>query len=360
MSWQTHIVAALLAVALAASGSPCVAQTRETPGVVGCETAPLAAVADSVAAAFDGHQFVFIGSTHGGKKIHDFLLCLISRPAFQQRVIDVLVEWANPAYQTLMDRYLLTLDQVPEDSLREVWFDTDAPQLWASLPQIPEFFAAVRTLNTRLEPARRLRVLGGSEPVNWATVESADDIANYPFKTNWAAHVITEHFAITPHKRLLVVYGDGHIHHNGGTLMSDVEAKLDRANLFVIGKIADLDAGESERIAQFGDPTRPFFVAPPSFPASGPYPKDLFYVDAEPLESYVDAIAYLGPDPDSSLAGSIEFTEAERAELARRRALQGDLRQLMLLRYGRRDFWFRAHPDDIPKRPSRDMAVPAP
>jgi len=352
-------LAALVSIALAPSISPCVAQTREMQGAtVACGSAEVAAVADSVAAAFDAHQFVFIGSTHGGKKAHDFLLCLLSRPAFQQRVTDVLVEWANPVHQTLMDRYLLTLDQVPEDSLRQVWFDTDYPQLWARLPQIPEFFAAAQAINMRLDPARRIRVLGGCEPVNWAAVRTSDDIAASPFKTNWAAHVITEHFAVRPDQRLLVVYGDGHIHHNGGTLMSDLEAKLDRAKLFVIGTISDLDAGESERVALFGDPTRPSFIVARNFPSSRPYPKDLFYAGSDLLASHVDAVAYLGPDPDRDLSNSIELTEAQRAELARRDGLKGDLRRLMQLRFGHRDIWFRTHPNDIPKRLSRDTKMP--
>jgi len=329
---------------------PVIKQTKDKQGAaVGCGSSQLAAVADSVAAEFDKHQFVFIGSTHGSKKTHDFLVCLLSRAAFQQRVTDVLVEWANPAHQTLMDRYLLTLDQMPVDSLQPVWFDTDGPQLWARLPQIPEFFDSVRAINTLLAPAKRLRVLGGADPVNWATVRTADDIASYPFKTNWAAHVITEHFAVKPEQRLLVVYGDGHIHH-GGTLMSDLDGKLDRARLFVIGTISDLGTDESERVARLGDPTRPFFTDGRNFPASGPYPKALFYAGAAPLISYVEGVVYLGPDPDHNLADSIAFSDAQRAELARRDALRGDARQLMRLRLGHRDVWFRTHPNDIPKR----------
>jgi len=308
-------------------------------------------VADSIAAAFADHQFVFIGSTHGGKKRHDLLLCLLARRAFQQRVMDVLVEWANPAHQALLDRYLLTLDEVPDDSLRLVWFDTDDPQLWARLPQIPAFFAAVREINRGLELEKRIRVLGGSEPVEWAKARTAEDIASYPFKTNWSAHVIAEHFAVEPQRRLLVVYGDGHIHHNGGTLISGVEGGLARDRLFVVGTIADLDSDERERVARLGDPARPFFISARDFPTSGPYPEALFYVDAGRLSSYVDALAYLGPHPDTSLANSIELTDAQRAELARRDALRGNRRQLMELRFARRESWFDSHPHDIPDRP---------
>lgn len=351
MVWRITSVTVFFSIGLAASSSRCVAQTVKTQGVdAACGSSQLATVADSVAASFDKHQFVFISSTHGSKKPHDFLLCLLSRPSFQQRVTDILVEWANPVHQTVIDRYLLKLEQVPDDSLRQAWFDTERPQLWARLPQIPEFYARVRAINSNLEPAKRIRVLGGCEPVNWVVVQTSDDLAVYPFKTNWAAHVITEHFAVRADQRLLVVYGDGHIHHNGGTMMSNLEAKLDRSQLFVVGTIRDQGTGDAERIARFGDATRPFFIAAAGFSSTQSLPRDLFYAVAGPLSSYIDALVYLGPDADRDLSNSIEFTEAQRAEIARRETIASDPR-LLQLRLGHRDVWFRTHPNDIPKRP---------
>jgi hypothetical protein len=348
MGQRISPLAALLSVPLVIALWPGVAQTgaMQARGSAG-SASDLAAVADRVAAQFDEHQFVFIGSTHGSAKAHQFLLRLLSRPAFQSRATDVLVEFASPVYQERMDRFLLKLEDVPESSLRRVWFETDAPRFWARLPQIPEFFAAVRAINERLEPAKRIRVLGGCEPVPWASARTAEDLANYSFKTNWAAHVITEHFAVKPEKRLLVVYGDGHIHHKGGTLMSDLEAKVNAARLFVVGTIRDRHRSEEERIARLGDPARPFFVPARSFPVMPSLPSDLFYAEAGSLGRYVDAVVYLGPDADRDLSNSLELTEAEREELTRREAIKTDVR----LRLRRRADWFRTHPNDIPDRP---------
>lgn len=349
---------AVLSVALSVFVTPRTARAWHTQDITStCSSGQLALVADSVAAVFDTHQFVFLGSTHGGKKSHDFLLCLLSRPGFQRRVTDVLVEWANPVHQTLVDRSLLSLEPVPEDSLRRVWFDTDAPELWARLPLIPQFYAAVRAINTRLEPARRIRVLGGCEPIDWSTVKSTSDVASYPFKNNWAAHVIAEHFARHPERRLLVVYGDGHINHNGGPMMADLESKLDRGRLFVVGTIGSLDSADVERVAGLGDRTRPLLLSARQLPSAGPYPRDLFYAGDDPLAAHVDAVAYLGPEADQDLSNATTLTQEERAELARRDALKGDLRRLMQLRFGRRDRWFRSHPNDIPARPWRGRAT---
>ena len=338
--------------ALLVSSSPIVPQKAETERAdPACASPALADVADEVAATFDAHRFVFFCSTHGDAKIHEFLLCLLSRPAFQRRVTDVLVEWGNPFHQGLADRYLLTLEQVPEDALSGVWFDTDYPKLWARLPQIPQFYAGVRAINQGLEPARRIRVLGGCDPVDWSSVRTVDGLARYPFKNNWAAHVVAEHFAVQPDKRLLVVYGDGHTHHNGGPLMSTLEEKIDRAELFMVGTIRDLESGEKEQVARFGDPSKPFFVTARDFPATESLPGDLFYADAGFLARFVDAVLYLGPEADRDLSNSLELSAAQRAELARREAILGDGRRVMERRLASRDLWFEKHPADLPERP---------
>ena len=339
------------ALALAAVVVPLSVQGQSGQDSDHCRSSEIAAAADSVATAFDTHQFVFIGSTHGGKKSHDFVLCVLSRPAFQQRAADVLVEWANPVHQPSIDRYLLRLDPLPVDSLRPAWLDTDAPELWGRLPLIPHFYSSVRAINTRLEPSRRIRVLGGGEPIDWSRVRSSADLTVYPFKNNWAGHVIGEHFAPTPGRRLLVVYGDAHIHHAGGFLAADLEGRVDRARRFVVGTIAALEEPDRTSLARLGDPSRPFYRAARSLPASGPYPGALFYVRDNPLRAHVDAVVYLGPEADESLAGSVELSPRERSELNRRAALRGDSRQLMGLRLESRDRWFQSHPNDLPARP---------
>jgi hypothetical protein len=163
--------------------------------------------------------------------------------------------------------------------------------------------------------------------------------------------VISEHFAAKPEQRLLVVYGDGHIHHSGGTLMSDLEAKLEQARLFVVGTIGQLAAGEKELVARLGDPARPFYLPARAFPAPGPLPGDLFYAGTGPLAKYVDALVYLGAEANRDLSNSLELSAAESAEVARRDALFENPRRLMELRFGRRGEWFRTHPNEIPQRP---------
>lgn len=166
--------------------------------------------------------------------------------------------------------------------------------------------------------------------------------------------MIAEHFAPDPERRLLVVYGDGHIHHNGGSMMGNLYATIDRAELFVVGTIDSLEPGDEERVARLGDPARPFYVSGDRLPSAGPYPRALFYVRDNPLAHHVDAVAYLGPEPDRDLSNRMELTPSEKAEVDRRDAIKGDLRELMQLRLGNRDRWFLSHPEDLPRDPRFD------
>lgn len=308
-----------------------------------------AAAADSVAAQFDTHQFVFMGSTHGWKKQHDFQLCLLSRPAFQRRVTDVMVEWANPVYQDLVDRYLIKLEAIPIDSLAPVWINTDAPDLWGRLTLMPEFYQAVRAINEHLDPARRIRVIGGCEPIDWSKVQTQDDVARYPYKSNWAAHVIMEHYASDPSHRLFVIYGEGHVNRRG-TLTAEARQKVSLDQWFMVGVVRERGQ-DGSLIAKMGDTTQAFFAGTNKLMTAPPYPRDLSIARQEPLSSVVNAVVYLGPEPDESMSHAVELTPAERAEVARHEEIKGDLRQLMQMRYGRRAEWFKAHPNDLPRRP---------
>ena len=315
-----------------------------------------AAAADSLAVRFDDHQFVLIGSTHGDAKIDEFLMCLVSRPAFTQRVTDIVAEWASsaPERQRLLDRHLLLLEDVTQDELSWVFLDTDAPTMWTTLPNVRQFVATLRDVNKTLPSAKRIRLVGGSDPTEWAKVRVVEDLAPYPFKTNFMTHLIPEHLARIPGNRTLVVYGDGHIRHEGGNFMGDVEAALGRDKFFVMGRIGELVASERPYLAAVGDPNKAFFVSARRFPSNMPSPPSLrMSMEERPtrLADYIDAFVYLGPEPDKDMTGSIPRTAAQRKEIDRRNSITADGQRAMLVRLQGRALWFRAHPNDFPARP---------
>lgn len=335
------------------SGSPGAIQTV-APVQRNCADEAAAATADSVASRFDHHQFVFIGSTHGDVKIEEFLVCLVSRPAFSQRVTDIVVEWASSGHQSLIDRYILALDPLPDDSLTPIYFDTDAPTLWTTLPQVRRFVETLRDVNSMLPVAKRIRLVGGNEGIDWSRVQVAEDLAPYPYKTNLVPHLLVEHLARTRGNRTLVVYGDCHIHYQGNNFMGDLEAALGRAKLFVVGRIGELVPAERAFLAAVGNPEKPFFVSADRFPANLDGPPSLRVCSGERsprLADYMDAFVYLGSRPDRSLIGSIPLTAAQQRELDRRSSIKSDPRRTMRARYQGRDRWFLAHPNDLPPRP---------
>ena len=317
-----------------------------------CQSDAAAAAADALAAKFDDHQFIFIGSTHGDLKIEQFLACLVTRPVFQQRATDIVTEWASSGHQDLLDRYILTLDHV--DDLTPIWFDTDAPTMWTTLPQVRQFVETLRAVNKSLPLAKRIRLVGGNQGVDWTKVRITEDLAPYPFKTNLMPHLLVEHLAKQPGNKTLVVYGDAHIHYKGNNFMGDLELALGRSKLFVVGRIGDLNPDERSYLAAAGDPSKPFFVDARRFPTTIPWPRSLrvsYEERSTNLADYVDAFVYLGPEPDKDMRGSIPLTAVQQRELDRRNSISSDPQRSMKARFGGRDQWFRAHPNDFPPRP---------
>ena len=348
------VVVAVLAAVLAAPASGAGEETA-SQAAFACTTPALAATADAFAAKFGAHQFVFVGSTHGDAKIDEFLTCLISRPAFKQQVTDIVVEWASSGHQRLLDRYMLALDELSIDDLAPIWFDTDTPTLWTTLPNVRQFVETLRAVNKTLPAAKRIRLVGGNDGVDWTKVRVPEDLAPYPYKTNLMPHLILEHLAKTPGNRTLVVYGDGHIRYNGNNFVGEIEAALGRAKLFVVGRIGELRREERRYLAAVGDPDRPFFVEARRFPTTIPWPASLrtsLEECSERLADYIDAFVYLGPEPDRVLTGSIPLSAAQQRELDRRSSIMADPQRTMRARYQGRDQWFRAHPDDVPPRPN--------
>jgi hypothetical protein len=329
--------------------------TQSRPLALICASQAAATTADALAAVFSTHQFVFIGSTHGDVKIDEFLMCLISRPAFHKHITDIVVEWAGSGQQRLIDRYVLALDTIAVDDLAPVFLDTDTPTMWTTLPTVRRFMETLRVVNATLPAEKRVRLIGGNEGVDWTKVRAAEDLAPYPYKTNFIPHLLIEHLARAPGNRTLVVYGDGHIRLTGNNFMGDLEAALGRAAIYVVGRIGALVPDERAYLAAVGDPEGPFFVAAQRFPPISPWPNSLRTTAderSERLADYIDAFVFLGPEPDRSLIGAIPLSATQQRELDRRSAIMSDPQRTMRARYQGRSQWFHTHPDDVPPRPT--------
>jgi hypothetical protein len=201
---------------------------------------------DAVLDAFDNHPLVAIGEIHGWDSEHVFLRALIADPRFPGRVNDIVVEFGNARYQSLIDRYVLAGEPIPRPQLERVWTDTtQATHAWRS-EIYPEFFAAVREANLRLPPDQRVRVLLGDPPINWSRIRSTGcrkrpgprclDYWLGRRDTNYAA-VVQQQVLAKGHKALLVA-GTSHVLHrvgnepNGG--LTDVIERKAPSSIYVV------------------------------------------------------------------------------------------------------------------------------
>lgn len=135
----------------------------------GPDPVPVPAV-DAVLGAFESHSLVALGEDHGSDLEHAFLRALIAEPRFAQSVDDVVVEFGNARYQALMDSYILERKNVPWAQLSRAWlWTTQRGHAWRE-PIYPQFFAAVRAVNSKLAAGDRIRVLLGDPPIDWARI----------------------------------------------------------------------------------------------------------------------------------------------------------------------------------------------
>jgi len=172
---------------------------------------------DAVLEAFTSHDLVAIGEgNHNNEQGHAFRLALIRDARFAEKVNDIVVEFGNFRYQSVVDRFVSGED-VSDVDLRRVWQDTtQATTIW-DVPIYEEFFRAVRSVNARLRPERRLRVLLGDPPIDWDEIRTREDMGKWlaaqggPATRDEHPAAVIRSEVLAKHRRALIVYGDMHL-----------------------------------------------------------------------------------------------------------------------------------------------------
>jgi len=167
---------------------------------------PADATASALLDAFATHQIVALGQVHDLRHEDEFILDLLHHPRFAATVDSIVVEFGNARYQGLVDRYVAGAD-VPPDSLRQVWRNTTVAN---EIPVDEEFFRTVREVNAALPPARRVRVLLGDPPIDWAEVrDRAGHYRWFTMRDSYPAALIQLE-VLARGRRALLVYGQFH------------------------------------------------------------------------------------------------------------------------------------------------------
>jgi hypothetical protein len=142
----------------------------------------------AIIAAFDRVNLVALGEhNHLSTKELEFRLRLIRDPAFARKVNDIVIEFANPIHQSVLDRFTDGED-VTSEELDRVW--TVYKQKSAYAPFYQQFVDAVRTLNRNLPPERRVRVVAGDGSGTRRDQIAADQIRREVLDKNRKALVV--------------------------------------------------------------------------------------------------------------------------------------------------------------------------
>jgi len=159
--------------------------------------------------AFDSYPLVALSEMHGNTESQAFLASLIREPGFSGRVNDIVVEFGNARYQTIVDRYIAG-ESVDRDELRGTWENTtQVSGIWL-LPMYEAILGDIRSVNVTLPPNRRFRVLLGDPPVDWRSVISpADDDFNDQRDAYFAW--VVQHQVLEHRRKALLFVGGAHI-----------------------------------------------------------------------------------------------------------------------------------------------------
>jgi outer membrane protein OmpA-like peptidoglycan-associated protein len=164
-----------------------------------------------ILAAFDNHRIVGLsdGAGHGQPDTLDFFTTLIHDPRFPRVARNIVVEFGNARYQSVMDRYVAG-EPVARDELRHVWEDTtQVTGVW-SLPMYERMFAEVRAVNAGRPPDRRIRVLLADPPIDWSRVSSPADEDMNDWRDAHFAHVV-ERDVMNRGEKALLLFGGAHL-----------------------------------------------------------------------------------------------------------------------------------------------------
>jgi hypothetical protein len=206
-----------------------------------------------VIGAFKSANLVALGERHWAREDSEFRLRLIRDPAFALAVNDIVVEFANPLYQNLLDRFV-NGEAVNPAQLRKVWQDTTQPGAWDS-PVYEDFLSTVRQLNAALPEGRRLRVLAGDKPIDWTASSGQPGLKAIDERDNSAASVI-EREVLNRGRKALVVFGSAHLYRNRPGTLVDMLRQNPKAKWFVIVPVGepDLPGAISEEKASASSP----------------------------------------------------------------------------------------------------------
>ena len=243
-----------------------------------------AAAAQWLIGAFRNANLVALGERHWAREDSEFRLKLVRDPAFARTAADIVVEFANPLHQHVLNRYV-NGEGVRAAELRRIWQDTTQPGTWDS-PVYEEFLRAICEVNRGLPPAGRIRILAGDQPIDW----SRSPLTEWKDERDSFAASVIEREVLNRDRKALVLFGSAHLYRNRPGTIVDRLQRHPTARWCVVVPISGPDA-PSAILREKGSPSNPEIVATDSSVVGDLYANDVFekgtkrvqLVDGKPL-----------------------------------------------------------------------------
>jgi Haem-binding uptake, Tiki superfamily, ChaN len=176
----------------------CIAQAEYSPLVEG------------IVSGWNQADLVCLGEHHGSKQDSDLRIALVRNPQFARIVKLIVVEFANPVHQDVLDRFVLDGAEVPHEELASVWRDSSSPGIVWESPVYESFLRAVREVNQRLPFYRqRIRVIGGDSPIDWKKITTPQQLAPLLNRNGNIRNILAQK-VLEKHVKSLAIYGAAH------------------------------------------------------------------------------------------------------------------------------------------------------
>jgi len=167
-------------------------------------------------AAWDRVPLIAIGEKHAIREHGAFLESVIAREEIADQLDDVVVEFGSADHQGVLDRYVAG-ESVSATEIDRVLRDTTQLLVWDS-PIYTKIFAAVRRANQRRPASRRLRVLLGDPPIDWAATRTAADYRRVADERDRHFAALVEREVLARGRKALLLMGAFHALKQGSPL----------------------------------------------------------------------------------------------------------------------------------------------
>ena len=182
----------------------------------------------AIVKAFQSHDIIMLGETHGNKQEYDWLRSLVVAPEFANRVDDIVVEFGNSLYQDVVDRYVRG-DEIPLEQVQGAWLDTVA-SIGPPSPVYELLYRAVRQINVTRKGQHQLRILCGDPSIDWTKIREANELLPYVRNREQSYVRVVQNEVLAKHHRALLIMGIGHFLRHFDVMASrrefDIEQQL--------------------------------------------------------------------------------------------------------------------------------------